>query len=190
MSILPKDVTADQRLVLMAAGDAAYKFMKGDQDAARAAFNDFFQRYPTVRNAHMSYGTLLTSFGPDAAMPQFKAELEVAPDSSDALIMLAWSLLMQSRSEEALPYAKHAVQNQPEQAASQLVLGRALADTGDVAGGIEHLEHGLRLEPDNLEIHIALARAYSKSGRDDDALRERALCLQMTRNHAAQLANP
>jgi predicted Zn-dependent protease len=104
--------------------------------------------------------------------------------------MLAWSLLMQSRSEEALPYAKHAVQNQPEQAASQLVLGRALADAGDVAGGIEHLEHGLRLEPDNLEIHIALARAYSKSGRDDDALRERALCLQMTRNHAAQLANP
>lgn len=190
LSILPKDAPAGQQQMLMAAGDAAYKFMKGDQNAARDAFNQFFQRYPTVPNVHMSYGTLLTSFGPDAATPQFKAELQVSPDSSDALIMLAWSLLMQNRSDEALHYAKRAVDKEPEQAAAQLVLGRALADTGDVAGGIEHLEHGLRLEPDNLEIHIALAKAYSKSGRDDDALRERALCLQMTRNNAAQLAHP
>ena len=164
--------------------------MKGDQNAARDAFNAFFERYPKVPSVHMSYGTLLTSFGPEAAIPQFKQELEVAPDNSSALIMLAWSLVMQDRSDEALPYAKRAVDKDPEQAAAQLVLGRALADTGDVARGIEHLEHGLRLEPDNLEIHIALARAYSKSGRDDDALRERALCLQMTRNNATQLAHP
>ena len=188
--ILPKDAPAGQQEMLMAAGDATYKFMKGDQNAARDAFNAFFERYPTVPNAHMSYATLLTSFGPDAAMPQFKKELEVSPDNSSALIMLAWSLVMQDRSDEALPYAKRAVDKDPEQAAAQLVLGRALADTGDVARGVEHLEHGLKLEPDNLEIHIALARAYSKSGRDDDALRERTLCLQMTRNNAAQLAHP
>ena len=190
MSILPKDAPAGQQEMLMAAGDAAYNFMKGDQSAARDAFNAFFQRYPAVPNAHMSYATLLTSFGPDAAMPQFMKELEVAPDNSTALIMLAWSLVMQDHSDEALPYAKRAVDKDPEQAAAQLVLGRALADTGDVASGIEHLQHGLKLEPDNLEIHIALARAYSKSGRADDALRERALCLQMTRSNAAQLAHP
>lgn len=190
MPLLPRDVNADQRALLMAVGNATHKFMQGDQNAARDAFNDVFQRFPTVPNAHMLYGNLMSAFGPDAATPQFQKEVEIAPENPDALIMLAWSLLMQSRSDEALPYAKRAVQKQPERATAQLVLGRALADTGDLTGGIEHLEHGLQLEPDNLEIHIALARAYSKSGRDDDARRERTLCLQMTRNNAARLAHP
>jgi Flp pilus assembly protein TadD len=63
-------------------------------------------------------------------------------------------------------------------------------DTEDLAGGIEHLEQALRLEPDNLEVHIALAKAYSKSGRKDDARRERMLCLQLTEANATQLAHP
>jgi predicted Zn-dependent protease len=164
--------------------------MQGDQAAAQQAFDDLFQRFPTARNAHFHYGNLLLAFGPDAAPPQFKKELEVAPDNTSALIMLAWSLLMQHRPDEALPYAKRIAQEEPERAASQLILARALLDTGDVASGIEHLERGLKLQPDNLEIHIALAKAYSKSGRDEDARRERRLCLQMTQNGATGFAHP
>jgi Flp pilus assembly protein TadD len=108
----------------------------------------------------------------------------------NALIMLAWSLLMERRADEALPYARRIAQEEPERAASQLILGRALLDTGNLASGIEHLERGLKLEPNNLEIHIALAKAYSKSGRDEDARRERRLCLQMTQNGATGFANP
>lgn len=190
MPLLPKDVGADQRALLMSVGYATHKFMQGDQSGARQAFNEVFQHFPTVPNAHMLYGNLMYAFGPDAATPQFQKEVEIAPENPDALIMLAWSLLMQRRSDEALPYARHAAQKEPERASAQLVLGRALADTGDVTAGIEHLEHGLKLEPDNLELHIALARAYSKSGRDDDARRERTLCLQMTSNNATRLTHP
>ena len=185
MPLLPKDASADQQALLTSAGDATYKFMEGDQRAAQQAFNNLFERFPTARNAHYHYGTLLLAFGPEAAAPQFKKELEIAPNNTDALISFAWSLLMQSRPDEALPYARRIAQELPERAVSQLVFGRASLDTGNVAAGIEHLQRGIKLEPDNLELHIALAKAYSKSGRDEEARRERALCLQMTRNGAA-----
>jgi tetratricopeptide (TPR) repeat protein len=190
MPLLPKDASSDQQSLLTAVGEATFKFTQGDETAAQQAFNDLFQRFPTARNAHFHYGNLLLAFGPDAAAPQFKKELEVAPDNANALIMLAWSLLMQHRPDEALPYAKRIAQEDPERAASQLILGRAMLDTGDVAIGIEHLERGLKLQPDNLEIHMALAKAYSKSGRDEDARRERGLCLQMTQNGATGFAHP
>lgn len=182
--LVPKESTGEQRPLLNAAGNATYRFMAGDQKGAQEAFNELFQRFPNARNAHYSYGNLLSAFGPEASAPQFKKELEVAPDNQEALISLAWSLLMQNRGEEALPYAKRALQEKPELGASHLLFGRALADTGNVSAGIEHLERGIKLEPDNLEIHIALAKAYSKSGRNEEARRERALCMQMTRNVA------
>lgn len=107
-------------------GEATFKFMQGDQTAAQRAFDDLFQRFPTARNAHFHYGNLLSAFGPDAAALQFNKELEITPDNTNALIMLAWSLLMQHRSHEALPSAKHIQQEDPERATSQLILGRAL----------------------------------------------------------------
>ncbi len=185
MPLLPKQTAADQKELLSAVGEATFRFMAGDQKAAQSAFEDLFRRFPTARTVHYHYGNLLMAFGPEAAAPQFKKELDVAPDNADALAMLAWSLLLEDRPEEALPYAKRVAQEKPELAASQLVYGRALVGTGSMADGIEHLRKGLKLEPNNLEVHIALAKAFSKSGREEEARRERALCMQMTRNVAA-----
>lgn len=188
--LLPKEVSADQRELLIAAGEAIFKFKQGDDAAAEDAFKDLFEHYPTARNLHFLYGELLQPSSPEAAIPQFKKELEIAPDNTNATIMLAWSLLLQNRPDEALPYAKRIAQTQPERAGTQLILGRALLDTGNLSAGIEHLEHGLKLEPDNLELHIALAKAYSKSGRDQDARRERALCLKMANDSASRIVHP
>ncbi len=190
MPLLPENVQADQKELLIAVGDATFKFMAGDTQVAQTAFNDLFQRFPTTPNTHFLYGNLLYAFGPDAAVPQFKKELELSPDNANARTMLAWALLMQNRADEALPYARRIAEEDPERPASQLTLGRALVDTGDVSGGIQHLEQARKLQPDNIETHIALAKAYSKSGRDDDARRERALCRQMTENSVAPLAHP
>jgi Tfp pilus assembly protein PilF len=49
---------------------------------------------------------------------------------------------------------------------------------------LEHLDAALKLDPDNIEIHLAMVRAYSKSGRKEDAKRERLLSLNMTKNEA------
>ena len=57
-----------------------------------------------------------------------------------------------------------------------------LLETGDVKVGIEHLEKAIQSDPNNLEVHLALAKAYTQSGRNEDARRERAECLQLTKN--------
>jgi predicted Zn-dependent protease len=104
--------------------------------------------------------------------------------------MLAWIPLMQNDGAEALPHARKAVAEDPSLSSAQLVLGRALTETGDTKDGIEYLEKTVQLQPDNLEVHLALAKAYSKSGRKEDARRERLLCLEMTKNDTTPATHP
>jgi len=188
MPVQPKDASADLQELLTGTGGAVYQFQSGDQAGAARSFQNLFQKFPTTANLHYLYGTLLYSADPDSSIGEFEKELEVNPGNQQAQVMVPWALLMKDRAQEALPYAKQVAAAQPKVAAAQLVLGRALAETGDLAAGIQHLEQALQLEPNNLEIHIALAKAYSRSGRDQDARRERALCLQMTNDEGSHLA--
>jgi predicted Zn-dependent protease len=121
---------------------------------------------------------------------EFKKELEVNPSNAVAEVMLAWIPLMQNDGAEALPHARKAVAEDPSLSSAQLVLGRALTETGDTKAGIEHLEKTAQFQPDNLEVHLALAKAYSKSGRKEDARRERLLCLEMTKNDTTPATHP
>ncbi|HEX7895517.1 MAG TPA: tetratricopeptide repeat protein [Terriglobales bacterium] len=188
MPIQPKDESADLQELLTGTGGAVYQFQSGDQAGAAKSFQMLFQKFPTTANLHYLYGTLLYSADPDSSIGEFEKELQVNPGNQQAQVMVPWALLMKDRAQDALPYAKQVTAAQPNVAAAQLVLGRALAETGDLAAGIQHLEQALQLEPNNLEIHIALAKAYSRSGRDQDARRERMLCLQMTKDDGSHIA--
>lgn len=187
--LLPRELKADQQELYISAGKAAFDFMKGNKEVAGAEFQRLFQRVPAVPNAHYLYGYLLYAGDPDAAVVEFKSELDVA-DSAVAEVMLAWIPLLTNDGSNALPYARRAVAEDPSLPSAQLVLGRALTETGDTKGGIEHLERTVQLQPDNLEVHLALAKAYSKSGRKEDARRERLLCLEMTKNDTAPATHP
>lgn len=188
MPIQPKDASADLQDLLTGTGGAVYQFQSGDQAGAAKSFQNLFQKFPTTANLHYLYGILLYSADPDSSIGEFEKELQVNPGNQQAQVMVPWALLMKDRAQEALPYARQVAAAQPKVAAAQLVLGRALAETGDLASGIQRLEQALQLEPNNLEIHIALAKAYSRSGRDQDARRERMLCLQMTNDEGSHLA--
>jgi tetratricopeptide (TPR) repeat protein len=187
--LLPGDLSAEQRDLYMAAGNAAFLFMSGDEKAAQAEFEKLFQRFPTAENVHYLYGSLLSPSDPDQALTQFKRELEISPSNVAAQLMVAWDSLTRNDSATALAYAKKVVAEEPTLPIARLVLGRALVETGDVTGGTELLEKELQLEPDSLEIHFALARAYSKSGRKEDARRERLLCLRIEKNATTQEAH-
>jgi tetratricopeptide (TPR) repeat protein len=190
MPLLPKDAPSEQQPILTAAGNAAFQYMAGDEEGAAQAFEDLFRSSPAVHSAHYLYGSLLYSSEPDAAIVEFKRELEAWPDNESAQVMTAWALLMRNHPSDALPFAEKAARAEPALSAAQLALGRALAETGSPAEGIAHLERALQLEPNNLETHIALAKAYSLSGRKADAQRERQLCLQMTKDETTQVAQP
>jgi tetratricopeptide (TPR) repeat protein len=190
MPLLPKDVSAEQQALVSAAGDAAYRFMAGDENSARHAFEDLFQRFPTAANAHFLYGYLLFANDPYVALAEFQQELRIAPANADADVMAAWALLLQNTPADALPYAEKAAAEKPTLPSAQLVLGKSLLETGDVEQSLEHLEKALQLEPNNLETHLALAKAYSKSGRKEDARRERLLCLRMTSSNGTTTEHP
>jgi len=190
MPLLPKEVTQNQQELVSAAGDAAYRFMAGDESAAKQAFQDLFQRFPKATNTHFLYGYLLFGTNPDAALDEFQKELEISPANADADVMAAWALLLRNAPADALPYAQKAADSEPAHPSAQLVLGRSLMDTGNLQDGMEHLEKALQLEPDNLETHLALAKAYSKSGRREDARRERLLCLRLTSGNGTTTEQP
>ena len=186
--LLPKEVEAGQQDLFMAAGNAAFQFMAGDEKKAEQAFQDMFQRFPTTANAHYFYAYLLFAKTPAQAIAQCKQELEVAPSNPAAHALLAWALLLQNNSSAALPYAQQAAEEAPEKPIAQLVLGRSLVETGDVNSGIKHLEKALQLEPGNIEIHLALVRGYSEAGLKEDARRERQFCLEATKDEVSQFA--
>lgn len=187
---LPQDIAPDQKDRISSAGEAAFAFMKGDDDSAAQAFQELFRRFPEMPYVHFLYGYLLFSTDPDAALGQFRQELKVSPANNiDASVMTAWALLLQNRPADALPFAQTAEAKEPGNPTAQLVLGRALLDTGDVNGGMKFLTKLVKEDPNNLEAHIALAEAYSKSGHKEEAYRERMLCLQLSNDRTAT-ANP
>jgi tetratricopeptide (TPR) repeat protein len=188
--LLPKDVGREQQEVVSATGDATYRFLAGDETSAAQAFQQLFQRFPTEPNVHLLYGYLLFATDPDAALVEFEQELKIAPSNADAEVMTAWALLLRNAPAEALPHAQRAVDKKATLPSAQLVLGRSLMETGNLKGGMEHLEKALQLEPDNLETHLALVKAYSKSGRKEDAQRERVLCLRLTRSNGTTIEHP
>jgi tetratricopeptide (TPR) repeat protein len=190
MPLLPRNVGAEQQSLVSAAGDAAYRFLAGDEPSATQAFQELFRLFPNAPNAHFLYGYLLFATDPDEALTEFLQELKISPSNTDADVMTAWALLLRNRPSEALPYAQQAAGKEPRLPSAQLVFGRSLMETGDLKGAMEHLQEALQLEPDNLETHLALAKAYSKSGRKEDARRERVLCLQLTKGTATAIERP
>ena len=189
MPLVPKDVSDDQRPLLIDTGTAVYAFMSRDSKA-EAAFEALFQSFPAVPNLHLLYGSLLYQEEPYAAQQQFQAELKIDPSNQQARIMVAWVLLMQNNPAAALPYAQQAVQAQAGLASAHLVLGRSLSETGDVGAGLGELKRALQLDPDNLEVHIALVSACSQAGQMVDARREQAWCLEATNDGRNRLALP
>jgi tetratricopeptide (TPR) repeat protein len=188
--LLPKELRADQQDLYTTAGNAAFQFMSGNQKAAKDAFQDLFQRFPTAANAHYLYGYLLFPTDPDQAIGEFRRELEVSPANAAAQLMVAWDSLMRNNYPEALAYSQKALAEDPTLAVGQLVLGRAMVETGNVKEGLELLEKELQVDPNNLETHLALAKAYSKLGRKEDARRERMRCLEIERSENAPNARP
>ncbi len=184
--LLPSELRTDKRDLFMEAGNAAFLFMSGDQTAAQREFQNLFQRFPTAADAHYLYGSLLFPTDPDQAAAEFRRELEIAPSNAAAQLMMAWDSLMRNDFSAALAYAEKAEAEEPALPAAQLVLGRALVETGDMKRGIELLREELQYEPDNLEIHFALVKAYSRSGRKEDARRERLLCFEIEKNTQTQ----
>lgn len=172
MPFLPKELPADRRERVMLAGRAGYDMAARRMDQARAAFDQLLARYPNEPHVHYAFGVYLLSQDADAAMKEFRRELEISPSHYPAMTQMAFELLKRDEYEEALPLAEKAVQLAPKMYAARNVLGRVLLELGQVERAIKELEEGARLAPGSPEMHYALGRAYRRAGREQEAKRE------------------
>jgi tetratricopeptide (TPR) repeat protein len=176
--MLPKETPPAQQEFIAAVGRTAYAWMSGDNAKTEAAFHGLLEAYPAAPGVHNLYATYLLSSHPDAALPELRRELEVNPQCVEARALLALLLLQAGQLSDASSYAKKAAEDQPSSPLAQYAYGLTLADPHEAAA---HLEIAERLDPSNFEYHVALAHAYSRSGRNDDARRERKISIQLAR---------
>jgi tetratricopeptide (TPR) repeat protein len=172
MPLLPADVPGSKRDQIMLAGRASYYTAARFNAAAQKAYEELVSRYPDTPNMHYAYGVFLTAEQPDAAIEQYKAELQISPRHPWAKMQLAFEYIKRGEYEAARPYAEQAVAEAPNMFVARRALGQVLLETGDVAGAVREYEIGVQLAPQSPAMRFALARAYRKAGRVADAQRE------------------
>lgn len=175
MPYLDTEIPSDQRDLILTAGRAGIGMSSRRPEAAQAAFDQLLARYPTAPNVHYAFGVFLLNQDSDAALREFKRELEISPQHQPSMVQMAFEYLKRDDYNTALPLAEKAVQLGPKMFPARNVLGRILLQLGQVDRAIKELEEGARLAPTSPEMHYALGRAYRRAGREEDAKRETAL---------------
>jgi tetratricopeptide (TPR) repeat protein len=173
MPFLPNEIPPDRREQILLAGRAGFNMAARRLTEGRAAFDALLARYPVAPNVHYAFGVFLMNQDADAALKEFRRELEISPSHHPAMVQMAFEYLKRNEYDAALPLAEKAVQLAPKMFAARNVLGRVLLELAQVDRAVTELEEGVRLAPTSPEMHFALARAYTRAGRKADAARER-----------------
>lgn len=190
MPFLPAELPPDKREAVLLAGQASYDWAARRIHEARKSFEELMARYPQTPNVHYAFGAFLLSEDTDAAIAEFRKELELSPSHAPALLQIAFEYLKRGDYQAGLPFAEKAVQIAPDLFPARNALGRILLEMGDVQGGIRELEAGVKLAPDSPEMHFALVRAYSRAGRKEDAAREREIFTRLDNMLRTQREGP
>jgi len=177
--MLPNEIPPDRKEFIAAVGRTAYMWMSGDNTKTEAAFRALLETYPAAPGVHGFYAAYLLGSQTDSAQQELRRELALNPQSVEARAMFALLLMQAGQVADASSYAKKAAEDGPSSPLAQYVYGMNLADPKEAAA---HLEIAEKLDPSNLEYHLELAHVYSRSGRNDDARRERKISIRLARD--------
>jgi tetratricopeptide (TPR) repeat protein len=186
MPLLSSEIPPDKREEVLVAGRAGFNMAARRPDEARAAFDQLLARYSNAPNVHYAFGVFLLNQDSDAALKEFRRELEISPQHQPTMVQMAFEYMKRADYDTALPLAEKAVQLAPKMFPARNVLGRLLLELGQVDRAIKELEEGTRLAPTSPEMHYALGRAYRRAGREQDAKRETALFQKLQEEYNAR----
>ncbi len=176
---LPSELPEDTKVPVVKAGRAMALYIGHKFEESLKEFDSLLEQFGNLPNVHYAYAVVLLHNQPDAALEQFKRELEISPSHVEARLQIAFEYIKRGEHAAGLVYAREAVKLAPDSFVARNALGRTLLDTGDVAGAVRELEAGVKLAPDSPEMHFALVRAYMKAGRKEDAQKARAEFLKL-----------
>jgi tetratricopeptide (TPR) repeat protein len=172
MPILPSDVPASQRDVVMLAGKAFWDLATRPPAEAEADFSALVSKYPNFPNVHYFYGTYLAARHPEQCAPEFLQELRVTPDSVPARVQLTLRYIVEMKLDEALRLAREAVALSADSVGAQLALAETLRAQGNDEGALAAYLEAKRLDPVSPKIRLYLVSAYRALGRLEDMRRE------------------
>jgi tetratricopeptide (TPR) repeat protein len=180
VAIPPEQLPETQKDLAYETGLAVRAGLARQEAEAKRNFEALIARYPTQSELHDLYGRALVMSDPDAALREWKRELEISPKHVPARLEIAFEYVKRGEPEAGLPYAKEAVELAPGLFVAHNALGRILEQTGDTVGAVRELERARDLAPKSPETRMALASAYAKAGRMAEAARERAEFQKLT----------
>jgi tetratricopeptide (TPR) repeat protein len=185
MPFLPNEIPPDKREQVLLAGQAGLYMGARRLGEARKAFDTLLTRYPDAPNVHYAVGVFQLGQDADAALKEFRRELEISPSHHPAMVQMAFEYFKRGDYDTALSLAEKSVQLAPKMYPARNVLGRVLLQVGQVDRAVKELEEGVRLAPTSPEMHFALSRAYTRAGRQADAKREQDLFKQLQEQYEA-----
>jgi tetratricopeptide (TPR) repeat protein len=152
----------------------------GEYERARAELKAALKLDPRVRRAHYYLGNMIVRekgmAGLEDAIPEFQAELKLAPQDALANLELGIALVDTQRPEDALLPLGIAARSDPPQARTLYYLGRAQLGVDRQAEAVRSLRRALELveqhgaEADQLRvIHNQLGQALSRLGQGQEA---------------------
>jgi tetratricopeptide (TPR) repeat protein len=174
LALLPKELPDEKQGIAADVGRAVLLDAQGRRDEARLEWTRLIEKHSSVPNAHYAFGEFLVSKEPDAALEEFRRELEVSPDHVPARVQIALEYLQRGKASEGLSFAEEAVKMAPDLFVAHYALGSLLLQLGQVERAVRELEEAVRLAPGSADSRHVLAQAYVKAGRKEEAARERA----------------
>jgi len=186
MPFLPNEIPPDKREQVLISGQAGLNMAARRLDDARTAFDTLLARYPNAPNVHYAFGVFLMNQDADAALKEFRRELEISPSHQPAMVQMAFEYLKRGDYDTALALAEKSVELAPKMYPARNVLGRVLLQLGQVDRAVKELEEGVGLAPTSPEMHFALSRAYARAGRQADAKREQDTFKQLQDQYEAR----
>ncbi len=103
------------------------------------------------------------------AVRHFRRAIELEPNDTDSLVMLAFSLVGAGQDDEAQALAPRLVQSDPLSAATWTAAGGPLWFVGRAAEGLPIMKRGLEVDPNSFIAHWCTGYACAVAGRIDDA---------------------
>jgi tetratricopeptide (TPR) repeat protein len=175
MSVLPDEVEASKRSLVLSAGEIAALLEDSRYDEVFPKFQALLREHPGVPFLHYAYGTALEALSQyDDAESQLRQEILISPESELPYARMASIALKMHRPADALPSAQRAVELGPDSAEAHYLLGRSCLEAGQREKALQELETASKMAPGSPEVHFNLAKAYAKANLPEKAEQERA----------------
>lgn len=143
-------------------------------DPARQKYTQLVADFPDYPNLHFAFGRfLLETHETDAAIAEFKTELQRDPKNVNSMLEIAMALQLVDPGE-GLKYAEGASKLVPKLPLAHYLVGTLRLNSGDASGAIAELELAQRSFPEESGVYYALGTAYSRVGRKAEAAKARA----------------